>query len=254
MLKTRVIPILLMKGEGLYKGIQFKNHKYVGDPINTVKIFNDKEVDELVIFDIEASKLNKPINFEIIQSIVTEAFMPIAYGGGIKTIEDAKKLFTLGVEKIILNTSAIENSSLIKELVDLFGSQSIVFCLDIKKSFFGNYEVYTYSGSKKIKTSPLEISKKMEDLGIGEIIINSIDNDGLMQGYDLNIIKDISSYLSIPVVTCGGAGTLEDFIKAKKNGAHGCGVGSMFVYNGIHKAVLISYPKYEKLCELFKEE
>ena len=253
MLKTRVIPVLLMKNAGLYKGVKFKNHKYVGDPINTVKIFNDKEVDELVIFDIEASKLNKPINFELLENIASEAFMPIAYGGGIKTLDDAQKLFSLGIEKVVLNTSAIENFDLIKKLVESYGSQSVVFCLDIKKSFFGKYEAYSYSGSKKVKMLPAELAKKMQDLGIGELIINSIDNDGVMQGYDLAIIKEIANQLTIPVIACGGAGYLEDFNKAKEVGAHGCAAGSMFVYNGIHKAVLISYPKYEKLCELFKE-
>ncbi|QKF58965.1 AglZ/HisF2 family acetamidino modification protein [Aliarcobacter lanthieri] len=253
MLKTRVIPILLMKNGGLYKGIQFKKHKYVGDPINTVKIFNDKEVDELVIFDIEASKLNKPIDFELLENIASEAFMPIAYGGGIKTLEDVQKLFSLGIEKIVLNTSAIEKFDLVKKLVSLYGSQSIVFCLDIKKSFFGKYIAYSYSGSKKVKIFPVELAKKMQNLGIGELIINSIDNDGMMKGYDLEIIEKITTQLVIPVIACGGAGNLEDFVKAKSSGAHGCAAGSMFVYNGIHKAVLISYPKYEKLCQLFKE-
>ena len=253
MLKTRVIPVLLMKNAGLYKGVKFKNHKYVGDPINTVKIFNDKEVDELVIFDIEASRLNKPINFELLENIASEAFMPIAYGGGIKTLDDAQKLFSLGIEKVVLNTSAIENLDLVKKLVDSYGSQSVVFSLDVKKSFFGKYEAYSYSGSKKVKMLPAELAKKMQDLGIGELIINSIDNDGVMQGYDLAIIKEIATQLTIPVIACGGAGNLEDFNKAKEVGAHGCAAGSMFVYNGIHKAVLISYPKYEKLCELFKE-
>ncbi len=253
MLKTRVIPVLLMKNGGLYKGINFKNHKYVGDPINTVKIFNDKEVDELVILDIEASKLNKSINFELLENIASEAFMPIAYGGGIKTLKDAQKLFSLGIEKVILNTSAIDDFDLVKKLVESYGSQSVVFCLDIKKSFFGKYEAYSFSGTKKAKMLPIELAKKMEELGVGELIINSINNDGVMKGYDLNIIKEIATQLTIPVIVCGGAGVLEDFKKAKEYGAHGCAAGSMFVYNGIHKAVLISYPKYEKLCELFKE-
>ncbi len=253
MLKTRVIPVLLMKNKGLYKGVKFKSHKYVGDPINTVKIFNDKEVDELVIFDIEASRLNKQINFELLENIASEAFMPIAYGGGIKTLKDAQKLFSLGIEKVVLNTSAIENFDLVKKLVDSYGSQSVVFSLDVKKSFFGKHETYSYSGTKKVKIPPVELAKKMQELGVGEIIVNSIDNDGVMKGYDLAIIKEIATQLTIPVIACGGAGNLEDFNKAKEIGAHGCAAGSMFVYNGIHKAVLISYPKFEKLCELFKE-
>jgi hypothetical protein len=155
------------------KGDKFKSHKYVGDPINTIKIFNDKEVDELVIFDIEASRFNRPINFELLENIASEAFMPIAYGGGIKTLDDAQKLFSLGIEKVVLNTSAIENFDLIKKLVESYGSQSVVFCLDIKKSFFGKYEAYSYSGSKKVKMLPAELAKKVRDtfpvpvIGIG---------------------------------------------------------------------------------------
>jgi cyclase len=253
MLKTRVMPVLLMKDGGLYKGVKFQGHKYVGDPINTVKIFNEKEVDELIIFDIDASKLNKPIDFKLLKSIASEAFMPISYGGGIRDLEDAQKLFSLGVEKLVLNTFAIEKPELIEQLVNIYGSQSIVFCLDIKKSFLGKYQAYSYSGSKKIITAPIELAKKMQRLGIGELIVNSIDNDGTMKGYDLSLIKEIANELTIPVIACGGAGHLGDFIKAINNGAHGCAAGSMFVYNGVHKAVLISYPKYEKLCELFKE-
>jgi len=151
MLRTRVIPTLLIKDRGLYKGVKFKNHKYVGDPINTVKIFNEKEVDEIVLLDIEASKKNKMIDFEMIAEIATEAFIPLAYGGGIRTFEDAKKLFSLGIEKVILNTAAIENEELMRELIVYFGSQSIVLSLDIKKSFFGKYSLYTKSGTQKTK-------------------------------------------------------------------------------------------------------
>lgn len=252
MLKTRIIPVLLMKNSGLYKGVKFKNHKYVGDPINTVKIFNDKEVDELVILDIEASKLNKPINFELLENVVSEAFMPIAYGGGIKTLEDAQKLFNLGIEKVVLNTFAIENFNLLDQLINRYGSQSVVFSLDIKKSFFGKYRVYSHSGSKKIKILPLELAKKMQDLGVGELIINSIDNDGTMKGYDIDMVKEIANKLTIPVIACGGAGNLEDFKKAKESGIHGCAAGSMFIYHQKHKAVLINYPEYNELEKLFK--
>lgn len=251
MLKTRIIPILLLKNNGLYKGVKFKNHKYIGDPINTVKIFNDKEVDELLIFDIEASRLDKLINFKLLEDMVSEAFMPIAYGGGIKSLEDAKKLFNLGIEKIVLNTSALEDFSLIKNLVTLYGSQSIVFCLDVKKSFFGKYIAYARSGSKKIDTHPTELAKKMQGLGVGEIIINSIDNDGLMQGYDLKLISSIANTLSVPVIACSGAGSLTDFKRAKEAGAHGCAAGSIFVYHKTHKAVLLNYPEYSSLEKLF---
>lgn len=252
MLKTRVIPVLLMKNSGLYKGVKFKNHKYVGDPINTVKIFNDKEVDELIIFDIEASKLNKPINFEFLENIASEAFMPIAYGGGIKTLEDAQKLFSLGIEKVILNTSAISNFDLVKDLVESFGSQSIVFSLDTKKTFFGT-KVYAKSGTEKIKYEVKELALKMEEFGVGEIILNSINKDGTLEGYDINLIQQLSSVLSIPLVACGGASSLDDFKKAKEYGAHAMAAGAFFVYHGPHRAVLVSYPSYNDLKKYLGE-
>lgn len=253
MLQTRVIPVLLLKDGGLYKGVKFKNHKYVGDPINTVKIFNDKEVDELVLLDIEASRYNKPIDFNLLQEIATEAFMPLAYGGGVRSLEDAKRLFSIGFEKVILNTNAINNMELVRQLVSIFGSQSVIVSIDIKRGFLGQYRVYKKSASFKTKLNPIDFAKKMEDLGVGEIILNSIDNDGVMGGYDLDIIQRVTKVLSIPVIACGGAGDLEDVKEAKEKGASAVGAGSMFVYHGVHKAVLISYPKYEKLCELFEE-
>jgi cyclase len=252
-LQTRVIPILLLKNGGLYKGVKFKNHKYIGDPINTVKIFNDKEVDELVILDIESSRYKKPIDFELLHQIATEAFMPLAYGGGISSLEDAKRLFSIGFEKVILNTNAIDNMELLHRLVSNFGSQSIIVSIDIKKSFLGEYRVYTKSGSFKTKYKLVDFVKKMEEIGVGEIVLNSIERDGVMKGYDLNIIKKITDSLSIPLIAVGGAGDLEDMREAKMAGASAVGAGSMFVYHGVHKAVLISYPKYEILYKLFKE-
>lgn len=247
MLKTRIIPILLLKNRGFYKGIKFKDHKYVGDPINTVKIFNDKEVDELVILDIEASKLNRGINFDYLKEVVSEAFMPIGYGGGVRTVEDAKKLFSIGIEKIILSTHAVLNFNLVKELVANFGSQSIVFSLDVKKDFLGRYRVYIKSGTERTRYEALEIAKKMEELGVGEILINNIDKDGTFEGYDLKLINYISFNLSVPTVACGGARNLDDFKLAKEAGADACGAGSMFVFHMPHRAVVISYPDYNNM-------
>lgn len=252
MLRTRIIPVLLLKNRGFYKGIKFKNHKYVGDPINTLKIFNDKEVDELIIFDIEASLKNKPIDFEYLKEVVNEAFMPIGYGGGVRSVEDAKKLFNIGIEKVILNTYAVLNFNLVKDLVKIFGSQSIVFCMDVKSTFLGR-RVFIKSGTFRTKYNPLTIAKIMEGLGVGEIIINSIDRDGTFMGYDLELIKLISSNLKIPVVASGGAGSVIDFKKAKKCGAHACAAGSMFVFHMPYRAVVISYPKYEELISILEE-
>lgn len=253
MLKTRVIPILLLSNKALVKGVKFKNHKYVGDPINTVKIFNDKEVDELAILDISASISGKKPDFELLESIASEAFMPLAYGGGISTIEDAKKLFKMGFEKIILNTAAIENESLINKVATHFGAQSVVVCIDVKKGFFGKYNCYIKSGTKHVKYSPVELAKKFATLGVGEIIINSIDKDGTMSGYDLDLVREVSNAVSVPVIALGGVGKLSDFKEAVKIGASAVGAGSFFVYNGPHRAVLITYPNYADICNLFKD-
>jgi len=253
MLKTRIIPTLLLKNRGFYKGEKFKNYKYVGDPINTIKIFNEKEVDELVILDIISSKENKPIDFEYLKEIVSEAFMPVGYGGGIKSVEDAKKLFSIGIEKVILNTNAILDFDLIKKLVDIFGSQSVVFSLDVKKNIFGQKKVYIKSGTQKVKYNYLELSLKMQELGVGEIILNDIDRDGTFKGYDLDLIKEISNKLNIPLIASGGARNLEDFRLAKEAGAHACAAGGMFVYHMPHRAVVISYPKYEEIRKILGE-
>jgi len=253
MLKTRIIPTLLLKNRGFYKGIKFKNHNYVGDPINIIKIFNEKEVDELIIFDIIASKENKPIDFSYLKEVVSEAFMPIGYGGGIKTIEDAQKLFSIGIEKVILNTNAILDFELVQKLVDKFGSQSIVFSLDYKKKLFGKYKVFIKSGTKKTKYSPIDIALKMEKLGVGEIILNAIDKDGTFSGYDVETIQQIASKINIPIIASGGAKDLKDFKLAKMAGAHACGAGSMFVYHMPHRAVIISYPKYEEIRKILGE-
>jgi len=252
-LQTRVIPILLLKNRGLYKGVKFKNHHYVGDPINTVKIFNEKEVDELILLDITASKDGKAIDFEFIEEIATEAFMPLAYGGGVTSVEDAQRLFSLGIEKIILNSATVTHPELIKVLVEKFGSQSIALSLDIKKNLWGKYAFYIKSGTQKISYPPIDFALKMESIGIGEIMVNVIDRDGSMKGYDLEFLDTITHQLSIPVVISGGAGSLEDFQQAKAVGASGVGAGSLFVYTGVHRAVLITYPRYEKLCALFEE-
>jgi cyclase len=253
MLRYRVIPTLLLKNNGLVKTTKFNNPVYIGDPINAVKIFNDKEVDELVLLDITATNDKREPSYEKIREIVSEAFIPIGYGGGINTLNQIEKLFRLGIEKVILNTAIHSNPDLVKQASNIFGSQSIVAAIDVKKDFFNNYRIYSCSGAKKEKTDLVYFIKKIEELGAGEIIINSIDNDGTMSGYDNNLIKAVSSNVKVPVIASGGAGSLKDFANAiKDGGASAVAAGAMFVFQGKHRAVLISYPKYEELQKVLK--
>lgn len=254
MLAARVIPTLLLKNGGLVKGSKFKNHKYVGDPINAVKIFNDKEVDELVFLDIEATQKGQEPNFDLIGSIASQAFMPFGYGGGIRNLAQIERLFKLGVEKVIINTSAIESPNLISEASNKVGSQSIVVSIDAVKTFTGKYWVVIRSGTKRVKVTPWELAKKVEALGAGEIIVNSVDREGTLNGYDSVLVEKVSRCVSIPVVASGGAGSLRDFKDVVDLGASAAAAGDMFTFHGKHKAVLITYPKYEELKELFKGE
>jgi cyclase len=253
MLSVRVIPTLLLHNNGLVKGSRFKNHRYVGDPINAVKIFNEKEVDELVFLDIAANTSGKGPNFELLRDIASEAFMPFGYGGGITSCQQIEKLFNLGIEKVILNTAAFKTPQLIKDASLIAGSQSIVVSIDAKKTLLGGYEAYVVSGRERTKTDPIEYAKKVQDLGAGEIIICSINQEGTGLGYDLKLLKSISDAVSIPVVAAGGAGKLDDFAQAVFKGeASAVAAGNMFVFHGRLKAVLITYPKYSDLMSLFK--
>ena len=196
----------------------------------------------MVLFDIEASKKNKQIDFQYLKDMASEAFMPLAYGGGIRSVKDAQKIFSIGFEKVILNTNAILDNNLVKELVKKFGSQSVVYSLDVKKTFFSE-SVFIKSATKKIKLKPIEVALKMQELGVGEVILNDIDRDGTLTGYNLELIDIIASKLNIPLIASGGAKDLDSFKLAKESGAHGCAAGSMFVYHMPHRAVVISYPK-----------
>lgn len=247
MLRTRVIPSLLLKGQGLVKTVRFKNPTYIGDPINAVRIFNDKEVDELVFLDITATIDRHPPQFDIIKDIASECFMPFGYGGGIHDIETAARILKMGSEKIIINTAATD-SELLRKAASVFGSQSVVVSIDVKRSRRGEYEVYTHSGTRKTKHDPVQFSMDVEANGAGEIFLNSIDRDGTMEGYDLELIQQVTEKVNIPVVACGGAGTLTDFQQAIiKGGASAVAAGSMFVFHGPHRAVLINYPTQEEL-------
>ncbi|MCY1151252.1 MAG: AglZ/HisF2 family acetamidino modification protein [Sphaerochaetaceae bacterium] len=255
--RPRIIPCLTMINRGLVKTVKFKNPRYLGDPINTVKIFNGKYVDELCILDITASKEKKSPDFEYLKEIASEAFMPLSYGGGITSIDEIEKLFYMGYEKVILNTSIINNPKLIKEAVRIAGSQSIVASIDIKKDLLSKYNCYISDGQIRIKESPQELVKKVEDLGVGEILINSISNDGMMKGYDVELVNLISTSVQIPVIACGGAKDIYDIKKVLEDGsAHAAAAGSMFFYYGKQKAVLITVPSEEELFnfDIYKKE
>lgn len=247
MIRPRVIPCLLLRNEGLVKTVKFKDPKYLGDPINIVRIFNDKEVDELIFLDITASLENRKPNFALLEKITSECFMPLGYGGGIRDMDDIKRLLKIGVEKIILNTAAVQNPSLIREAANYAGSQAVVISIDVKKSLFGKYETYIQSGKKNAKLDPVNFAVEMEKQGAGEIFVNSIDHDGVMQGYDLELIKRVSSAINIPLVACGGAGNLQHLAEAIQAGASAAAAGSMFVFQGPLRGVLISYPTQEEL-------
>ncbi len=253
MLENRVIPCLLLKDKGLVKTIQFKNHKYVGDPINTVRIYNEKEVDELIFLDIKASMRDMAPSIELIAEISAESFMPLAYGGGIRTVNDIEKVFLAGAEKVSINTSAVKNPELIKKAAALFGNQSIIVSIDAKKKKSKGYEVYIKGGTEGTGLEPAEFARHMEDAGAGEILINSIDRDGMMNGYDIDLIASITKSVTVPVIACGGAGTLQHFKEAIDIGkASAVAAGSFFVFYGSRRAVLITYPNSEELQRIFK--
>lgn len=254
MYRPRVIPCLLLKNAGLVKSIKFKDHRYIGDPINAVKIFNDLRADELVFLDIIAGLEKRKPNYEIIQKIADESNMPFAYGGGIQNIEDIRNAIKYGAEKVIVNSAAIKNFDFVKAASLEFGTSTIVVSIDVKKNMFGKYIVRTNSGNSSTDLDHITACLKAEDSGAGEIILTSIDNEGTMKGYDINLYESISRRLSIPLVANGGAGSLEDFRNVVKNGgASAVAAGSMFVYHGARRAVLISFPGKVILKELFKD-
>jgi cyclase len=252
MLIPRLIPCLLLKGKGLVKTVKFKDDKYVGDPINAIKIFNEKGADELIFLDISATAENRKPDFDVIKEIASECFMPVCYGGGIKDVDDARRIFNLGIEKVSLSSSAVEDPALIKELVRIFGSQSIVVCLDVKKDIFGKYQVVTRNARRKTGMDPFVAARRMQELGAGELLINSVDSDGTMAGYDIGLMQKIVQDSRVPVIACGGAGNLEHVAEViKSGGASSAAAGSLFVFHGKQRGVLISYPPREEIDLLF---
>ena len=252
MYRPRLIPVLLLHNLGLVKSTKFTKNRYIGDPINAVKIFNDLEADELIFLDISANLANKCISLDFVKKVGLEANMPFSVGGGIKTLNEIESIINCGSEKIVLNTHAYSDSSLVHKASKAFGSSTIAVSMDVKKTFFRGDKVFVCSGSKSTGLNPVEYAKYIEDQGAGELIVNSIDRDGTMKGYDIDLIKQISESVSIPVVALGGAGTMRDFVQAIEEGcASAVAAGSFFVYHGPRKAVLIKYPTKEELKKIF---
>jgi cyclase len=248
MLKTRIIPCLLLKQNSLVKTVKFKKPKYIGDPINTIRIFNELEVDELILLDITATIEKRNPNLKLLSEISNECFMPLSYGGGIRTLQDIKEVFNIGLEKVSINCFAIQDIEFIKKASDVFGSQSIIVSMDIKKNFWGAYEVFYLNGSKKTGIDPVEYAMRLEKAGAGELLLTSIDREGTWAGFDIDLIQKVSNAVSIPVIAHGGAGNIEDIGSAVKlGGASAVALGSMVVYQAKDMGVLINFPDKEKI-------
>lgn len=255
MLRPRITPCLLVRNKGLVKTVKFGVSKYVGDPINAVKIFNEKEVDELIVLDIDATTTGEGPDFKMIQNLAAECRMPLCYGGGVKTAEQAKAIIGLGVEKVALSAAVLENPALVTQIADEIGRQSVVVVLDVKKRMFDErYEVYTHNAKVNTGKCPIDFAQSLEKLGVGEIVLNSIDNDGEMKGYDLVLAKKIREKISVPMTVLGGAGSLKDIGSLINNfGIVGAAAGSLFVFKGVYKAVLINYPSPSEKDDLIRD-
>jgi cyclase len=249
----RVIPCLLLHKGGAYKTVEFRNPRYVGDPINAVRILNEKEVDELLLVDIDATVEGREPRYEQVEDIVGEAFMPVAYGGGVTSVEQMRRLFALGVEKVFTSSASLASPDLVSEASALFGSQSIGVALDLKRGRAkAAPTVVTHNAKKKTGLAPAKAARLMEEHGAGELLVNSVDRDGTMAGYDLDAIREVAEAVSIPVVALGGAGALGDLVRAVRvGGASAAAAGSLFVFTGVHRAVLITYPAQAELEQLF---
>ncbi len=253
MIQTRVIPCLLLKNQGLVKTVRFATPRYIGDPINAVKIFNDKEVDELALLDISATPERRKPPFDLLAKIASQCFMPLSYGGGVREIGDMTTLFSLGIEKVVLNTVAAEHPHFVRSATERFGGSSVIVSIDVKRGLFGKREVVTHAGRKKTGRDPVRFAVEMAEAGAGELLLNSVDRDGTMKGYDLSLIREVAQAVGVPVVACGGAGSVEDLGRAvNEGGASAAAAGSLFVYRMPHRAVLINYPPAAELRALFR--
>ncbi|CAM4147219.1 imidazole glycerol-phosphate synthase [Comamonas aquatilis] len=252
-MQARVIPCLLVRGNGLVKTTKFKNAVYVGDPVNAVRIFSDKEADEIVILDIDASREGREPNYELIAEMAGEAFMPVAYGGGVRSLEQIRRLIRSGVEKVVINTLATESTDTIRAAVDVFGSQAIVGAVDVRRKLLGGYAVVAKSATVQTRLNLQQHIQNLVQAGVGELFVNDIERDGTMAGYDLALVRSVAQ-APVPVVVCGGAGTMEHLRQAVyEGGASAVAAGSMFVFHGKHRAVLINYPKAAELEQKFSQ-
>ncbi len=244
MLRPRIIPCLLVKNGGLVKTVRFGSPKYVGDPINAVRIFNEKEVDEILVIDIDATAHNREPDYGLIKNLAAECRMPVCYGGGVKTVEQIENIVSLGVEKVAISSAAIHDTDLLVDAAEKVGGQSIVVVIDAKKSGVdGRYELYTHNGSKATGRRPAEFARSVERLGVGEVVVNAIDSDGVMKGYDLDLVTQVRDATSLPLSVLGGAGSLKDIAELIRSfGIIGAAAGSLFVFKGVYRAVLINYP------------
>ena len=243
MLLPRIIPCLLVRNGGLVKTVNFAKPKYVGDPINAVRIFNEKEVDELIVLNIDATAQNKDPDYTMIRNLAAECRMPLCYGGGVKTVEQVEKIISLGVEKVAVSSAAVLHPEIISQSAAVVGSQSIVTVMDVKKSKPGIYEVWTHNAGKPSGLSPVAFARRAQDLGAGEVVVNSIDNDGVMKGYDMDLVRQVRDTITLPMTVLGGAGSLSDIgALIQSFGIVGAAAGSLFVFKGIYRAVLINYP------------
>ncbi|MEI6739330.1 MAG: AglZ/HisF2 family acetamidino modification protein [Gemmatimonadaceae bacterium] len=250
MTRARVIPFLLTSDSGLVKTRKFTNRRYLGDAINAVRIFNEKEVDELVLLDIDATTRGSGPQFGYVEEVLSEAFMPVGYGGGITSLQQIETLFKLGVEKVVLNTVLAEQPALLSEASRVFGAQSIVASMDVKRDLLGRRRAYIRGGTRKLDGDPIDLLKRWEQLGAGEVVVNSIDRDGMRQGLDLELTQQAASAVEVPIVAVGGAGHLGHVVAGLQAGASAIGAGSMFVFHGVHQAVLISYIDRNELTAL----
>ncbi len=253
MLRTRVMPCLLLDDGSLIKTERFKNPRYVGDPVNAVRIYNQMEVDELIVLDVNASARGTGIDFDLLEKLASECFMPVTYGGGVKTVDDFRKLYSLGIEKVSVCASAVENPRLITQAAEIFGNQSVVVTMDVKRNWLKRYRATTRRGKTDAGMGPVEFARRVQELGAGELVVNSVDRDGTWAGYDLELLREVTSAVSIPVIACGGAGELTHLKDAvDKAGASALAIGSMAVFQAKGLGVLIKFPQQSQLEALFQ--